>query len=445
MTEQPDEVARLRAEVDALRSQLADTEDGGQTETGARRTGWWRTPLVAVLVILGALMAPLSVVATWAHDEIGDTDRYVETVAPLADDPDVQAAIANLVTDQIMTRLSVDEVTTEALDALAKQSFVPPRAAPFLPALSAPLSSAIENFVHDTVSKVVQSSTFADAWATANREAHAQAVAVLTGKDTDQVDISDNAVSVNIASFVDAAKQLLIDRGFGLANRIPTINATFVLFQSDDIGKAQQWFSWLDTAARVLPILGLVLLASAVVVARDRRRALMAVGLSVAVALLLLGLILNLVRPVYLNAVPTDVLSTAAAGAIYDQLVMFIRTALRALLVIALALAITALLLAPSGAGAAIRTGTAQGLANLRERSGVERGPVSTFVATYRTFVRVTVVAIGALWYLALDHPTGGTALLIVILVVLGIIAVEVVGGPRRTDDTPADAGTPAT
>ena len=42
---------------------------------------------------LVALLAPLSIVASWAHDEISDTDRYVETVTPLASNPAVQKAI----------------------------------------------------------------------------------------------------------------------------------------------------------------------------------------------------------------------------------------------------------------------------------------------------------------------------------------------------------------
>ncbi|MFD1826243.1 hypothetical protein [Mumia zhuanghuii] len=443
MSANDEEVERLRAEVADLRQRLSDQPDATAAPDG--RSGWWRTPLVAVLVFLGALMAPLSVVATWAHDEIGDTDRYVETVAPLVSDPAVQDALTNLITDVIVTQLNIDAVTKEALDAVAQQDFVPPRAAPLLPALATPLTSAVEGFVRDTVDRVVRSETFEEAWVTANREAHGQAVAVLTGADTDQVEVTDNAVSINIATFVEAAKQLLVDRGFALAERIPEVNASFVLFQSDDIGKAQTWFSWLETASRVLPILGLVLLATAVFIARDRRHALFAVAISVAVAMVLLGLVLNLIRPLYLDAVPSDVLPADAAAVVYDQLVLFIRTALRAVLVIALALAVTAFLLAPTGAGAAIRTGIVGAAGRMRERSGISRGPVSTFVATYRTFARVAVVALGVLAYVSLDHPTGGNALVIVVLIVLGLLVVELVAGPRERKPAEQPASGPGT
>ncbi|WP_370618641.1 hypothetical protein [Mumia sp. Pv 4-285] len=442
-----DEVTRLRAEVAALREQVAVSGSATTPPPPTGRTGWWRTPLVAVLVVLGALMAPLSVVATWAHDEIGDTDRYVDTVAPLADDPAVQNAITDIITRNIVTRLNLDQATKDALSALSQQGFVPPRAAPLIPALASPLTNAVENFIHDTVARVVESDVFADAWVTANREAHAQAVAVLTGETRNGVEASDDALSINIAPFIDASKELLIDRGFQLAERIPTVNATFVLFQSKDIGTAQKWFAWLDTMARVLPILGLILLATAVMVARDRRRTVITASLAVAVSMLLLGLALNLVRPVYLDAVPADVLPPDAAAVIYDQLVLFVRTALRAILVVALAIAIAAFLMARTGAGATIRTGAAGALASLRERSGVRRGPVSTFVSTYRTFARMLVVALGALVYISIDHPTGSSALVIVVLVVLGIVVVELVAGPRRTDEvaTEGSADVPPT
>ncbi|WP_194896383.1 hypothetical protein [Catenulispora pinisilvae] len=47
----------------------------------------------ALLLALAALLAPLAVASVWMADEIGDTDRYVATVAPLATDPAVQNAV----------------------------------------------------------------------------------------------------------------------------------------------------------------------------------------------------------------------------------------------------------------------------------------------------------------------------------------------------------------
>ena len=79
------EAERLRAELQAMQDELAALKADGGDESAPGRTGWWRPVVVTVMVVVACLLAPLSVVATWAHDQIGDTDRYVETITPLDD------------------------------------------------------------------------------------------------------------------------------------------------------------------------------------------------------------------------------------------------------------------------------------------------------------------------------------------------------------------------
>jgi hypothetical protein len=260
-------------------------------------------------------------------------------------------------------------------------------------------------------------------------------VAVLTGDTRESVEISDGAVRINIGTFVASVKEILIDDGFSFASRIPEVNASFTVFQADNIGVGQKIFGWLDTLSRVLPILTLLLLIGAVMVARDRRKGLFAVGLAVAGSMVLLGLVLNLMRPVYLDAIPPDALPSDAAAAIYDQLVSFIRTSLRAVGIVFLALALAAFWFAPTGAGAAVRSGASSGLSRLRNRTGVDTGPVGRFLGAYRTFTRVTVVGIGTLVYLGLDHPTGGDALTIILVVVLVLVVLEFLASPAVGDE----------
>src|SRR5689334_24452350 len=54
-----------------------------------------------VLLVLTLLLAPLALVATWVHDQVADTDRYVQTVAPLASDPAVQGVVIDRVVAQV--------------------------------------------------------------------------------------------------------------------------------------------------------------------------------------------------------------------------------------------------------------------------------------------------------------------------------------------------------
>ena len=390
---------------------------------------------------MAALLAPIAVVAAWAHDEVSDTDRYVETITPLADDPAVQDAMVNRITQEIFTRLDVQAVTDGAVDALAEQG-LPPGAAATLTALSGTLASSIESFVTDKVRQFVESPEFADAWVAANREAHTQMVALLTGKDTDKVTVTDNAVQVNLAAVIDAVKARLVARGFELADRLPEVNATFTVFESADLTKAQTGFRLLSSLSRALPVLALLLAAAGVYVSRERRRALMYVGVAVAGSMLLLGAGLNAARAVYLDAVPPDQLSPAAAASIYDTLVEFIRLNLRAVLVVALAVAVGAWLSGRSSGAVATRGGIARGFAAVRgggDRVGLNTGPVGAWVHHYRTALRAVVIGGGVLVYVQAAHPTGAWTLKVLGVVVVLLLLVELLARPP--DETAAAAG----
>ena len=77
------EVARLREENAALRSSggLAPTDGSA----GPRSFAWVRSTAVVVLMALGFVLVPTAGVAVWTRNTLLNTDRYVETVAPLSD------------------------------------------------------------------------------------------------------------------------------------------------------------------------------------------------------------------------------------------------------------------------------------------------------------------------------------------------------------------------
>jgi hypothetical protein len=428
--------ARLQAEVTRLRAELE-----GRVRT-PRRRGWWRPVVAGVLVALAALMAPLSVLATWASGQIQDTDRYLATVAPLADDPDIQDAIAARIEQVVFSYLDLDAATDQLVEALDTPS-LPPEAAATLRALSGPLGTGVQGFVQERIVELVRSDAFATAWVEANRTAHTELVAALTGDTDGSVQIDRGAVSVNLAVLVNTVKAQLKDAGFGMAERIPEVDATFAIVQSDELGKVQTLLGLLDDLSLWLPVVGLGLLAAAVYIARDRWRTLVGAGLAVAASMLLLGATLNIVRPFYLDALPASS-SAAAAGVVYDQLVSFIRLALRGLLVVALTVAVVAWFNTSGGAGARARSGLGNALDAVRRRregAGVGTGRLGAVLAQYRGPVRVAVVGIVAFGYLAQDHPTGGTALALVLGAgVLLLLAELLAAGRGEPEDEPSVA-----
>ena len=141
------------------------------------------------------ILAPLSVVAVWTKNLVTDTDRYMATVAPLADDPAIQNAVADKITVQIFTHLDVVGITNQAVDALAERG-LPPLVATQLHARSEPLVSAVESFVRTEVGKVVASDAFSDAWLTANRLAHSALVAALTVQTGEGVTVENDTLDL---------------------------------------------------------------------------------------------------------------------------------------------------------------------------------------------------------------------------------------------------------
>ena len=450
------ELEQLRAEVATLRSQVAATpavaEPPPVVVPPRPRRQRWRSVVATLLIVIGCIMAPLSVVAVWTKNLVTDTDRYVATVAPLASDPAIQSAVADKVTAEIFARLDVVGVTNQAVDALAERG-LPPLVATQLHALSQPLANGVQSFVRDEVGKVVASDTFADAWLTANRAAHSALVAALTGQTGEGVTIANDTVSINLGPLIQEVKQRLIDRGFELASRIPDVNPSFVLVQSDYIAQARAAFNLLNAIGNWLPVVALVFLALGVYVAKGHRRALMGAGLGLAGSMLVLGLALAFFRMIYLNALPLGVLTRDAAAAFYDTLVRFLRLGLRTVLVFGLVIALAGFFTGRSVTAVRARAGVSKGIAWLRggaEQAGFRTGPVGSWVYTYKKVLWIAVIAIAALVLVFWDQPTGKVIVGITLGVLVALVIIEFLGRPpgpaavETADIETAEAASPA-
>jgi len=222
-----------------------------RTERARQR---WRTIVAAVCIVVACLLAPLSVVAVWTRNQVTNTDRYVATVSPLASDPAIQDAVADQITAQVLAYIDIQGLTTQAVEALASRGLSPEMATQ-LEAFAVPIANGVQSFTRNQVGKVVESDAFADAWVQANRVAHAELVAALTGEGGGAVTVENDTVRLNLAAFIETVKARLVESGFALAARIPEVNASFVLFQSADVTRARSAFNLLNTLGVWLPII----------------------------------------------------------------------------------------------------------------------------------------------------------------------------------------------
>ena len=434
-TEERAELERLRAEVADLRTQAAAAPAPSEPPlvvVAPRPRQRWRSLVATLLIVIGCILVPVAGVAVWTKNLVTDTDRYVTTVAPLARDPAIQSAVTDKITAEIFARLDVQGITNQAIDALAERG-VPPSVADPLHALSGPMASGVQGFVHTEVGKVVASDAFADAWVSANRAGHQAMVAALTGQTGQGVTIANDTVTINLGPFIQVVKQRLVERGFDLASRVPDVNPSFTVLQSEAIGKAQGAFSLLNALGNWLPVIALIFLALGVYVAKDHRRALLGAGLGLAAGMLALGLGIALVRMLYLDALPLGVLTRDAAASFYDTLVRFLRLGLRTVLVFGLIVALAGFLTGRSITAVRARAGLRRGIAWLRggaEKAGFRTGPVGAWVYTYKRVLRFAVLGIAALVLVFWNQPTGKVIIGITICVLVVLVIIEFLGRP---------------
>ncbi len=250
-----------------------------------------RGAFALALIVLGTLVAPLAAVAVWARNQVLDTNTYVSTVAPLASSTAIQSAVGSRVSNALVSRGVGPRARQEASQA---------------------------------VSAMLASDQFAQLWKEANRLAHEQVVAVLEGEGATRVRDGQVVLDLTaVAQRVYATLHRKDPRTFP-AKTLPRGGLSFEIFASQDLTKARRVVHGLDRLALLLPILALVLLALAVLVAWQRRITLSRAGLGLAIGLALLLAGLGVARHAYLNAVDSVVPRDAAADFV-DVLLRLLR------------------------------------------------------------------------------------------------------------------------
>ncbi len=431
-----EEIDRLRARVAELEAERAAAAEAGPGAQPSDRGSAWRSTAAGVLLTLACVLAPLSVASVWASTVLSDTDRYVETVAPIADDPDVQAAIADEVTVAIMENLDIDALTLEALGVLAEQDNMPPRVADALPALAVPLSQGIESFTHSQAERLLASPAFESVWDEVNRVAHTQVVTLLEGNEGGAVSAQDDTITLNLAPIIEQVKERLVAQGFELADRIPEIDRTFVLVESEAITSAQRGYVVLNALGAWLPFVAVGLFAGGVYAARNRRRALLRGSLGVVAAMVVLGAGLALARTFYVETTPAGILTAESAGNTFETLVRFLRSSLRAVAVLFLLLAVAAFVTGPSTGAVRARGSVQRGLGSVRgsaEAAGWQTGPVGDWIYAHRGALRITTFLAGGLALMFWSQPTVWVVVGVAAIVVLVLLVIELLGRPPAT------------
>ncbi|GGN21497.1 ribosomal protein L29 [Actinoplanes campanulatus] len=431
-----EEIERLRAEVAALRAQLEGERRRRPSRGGAIRRG-----VAAVLAVVAAFALVTSVVGLWAATTTLNTDRWVATVAPLPQDPKVNAAVAEYSTTEVFRVLDVEQRLRTVL----------PEQAAFV---AGPLTAQIREQVRKTVQNVLGSDRFQVIWVELNRQLHQKVVDVVEG-ESNVVTAREDSVQIDLLPLINQVLRQLSDQLptlFGKEITLPDLSsgaipenlrlrveealgvtlpadfATFTVYDSGQLWEVQQAVA---SAKRYLALFvagTILLLLAAFVVSPQRRRTAVQFGLWLVVAAVTVTVVLRAVRREILEAMPAGVYHDGVDAAM-TTVFRLLRERDVQLIVIGSAIALLAYLAGPGRFPVWLRHSaarwTAAGWRRVRAGSVVvaARGP--GFIARNLDPVRVGGLVVAILLALVLSSWT--SLLVIVVLLVAYEVAVTLI------------------
>lgn len=442
------EVARLEAENAALRETLetqpvlpAARLEGVPNAQSRRSWGW--TVLATALIVIGALLAPVAVVASWARVQLTDTDSFVAAYAPLADDPGVQAFVTDQTVDVIEQNIDIVALTSEVIDGITALG-TGPAATKALESLKGPAAQGIVSLVHSTVGSFVESDAFAQVWQEALRLSHTQLVATLQNDPDAAIAVgSDGSIGIQLGPIVERVKDVLLERGLTFAAQIPAIDRTVTIAQNSSLPTLQLFYGLAVAAGMWLPWIALLLLAAGVLVARRRVVALVwsAVALGIGMVVVIAGISIG--RVVFAGSVSPSLIPTSVAHAVFDSVSTAMRDTSVAVLVLAVVVAIVSWYSGPFAVPRRLRGFVGSGVTLARdaaERHGISTGRTGEWLYAQRALLRAAIAVVASAIVLLVRPLTPGLIIWTLVIAALAIMILELVQRPVSVQDSDGNA-----
>ena len=280
----------------------------------------FRFIIVSFLIVLGGALSVPAAIAVWQEREIQDEDAFVQNVQDVVNDEDVQVVLAARLTDRIMTRTDLQARISEGLANLEERA--DSDAARGLRLLAAPLTRLARETINRICLDILRSDAFDTILETAARAAH-KAVTAVIKNDKGLIEQNNGRVVLNLRPvIVQVVENLAGERAEAALMRVDIPEDAGIIVISEENDNAWLWklVRWIDDFNPVVPIIVALIFLLAIVVAKSRRRALIAIGATLAIVsgLMLLALAAP-VKELATTWPPTDEGKQAAEN-VYDIL-----------------------------------------------------------------------------------------------------------------------------
>jgi Short C-terminal domain len=215
-----------------------------------------RRRVVRGLVILGSILAFLSVFAIWTERQALNTDDWVSTSGRLLNNQTIRAAVGEYLVDQLYENVDVRKELEDIFPNDAKE-------------LAGPAAGGLRQVAGQGAEKALETSTAQELWEEANRTTHEQLLAVLENKK-EAVETDEGNVRLNLGSLLtNLAEQVGI--GESLAEKLPPDAAQIEILKSNELKTAQDIAIAIKGLALLLSILTFAAFGAAIYIARDGR------------------------------------------------------------------------------------------------------------------------------------------------------------------------------
>ena len=263
----------------------------------SRRAPRLRRWLAAILVVLAVVGLTTSALAQWSHSMIFDTETWVATVAPVAEDPAVRHAVGSFVADKTIALTDLERRIENALPSDAK-------------IVAAPLVDSLRSYLVREIDGLLATPTAQKIWLDVNRFVHQQLITALQDQNR-YVSVNRDDVRLDLLPLIAIALQRLsaeIPRLLGTDITLPQIDpgtapaqirsliesatgktlspdfGTVTLLKGSQGYEAKRLLSLFNTLLVVIWVVTALLIAAALVVSPRKRWTLLELGLGVLLA-----------------------------------------------------------------------------------------------------------------------------------------------------------------
>ena len=403
------------------------TSTPAQPKPAQRRIGV-RSIAAVIALILGLGLLPLGTVTYWGHRTVTDTERYLETMQPLAYDEDVQDSLSVFITDKIEEQIDPEALVNQLFAGLIEEY-------PSLKALVPIISGAVDSLIAQVVDRLVRSDQFKQLWDLANTAAQKSLMAILEGRDDGPVSLQGDEVVLDIGVLIDQVKQGLVDQGFSAAANInvPQADRQIVLLEAPQLAQIRTIYSFTSPVAAGLVYIAVLLLVLAVVLARRRPRMTAWAGGGAAVGGGLLVVGLGIGESLFVNTLEGTPFEKASQT-FYDQLLKFLYNGSYSLIVLGIIVMAVGLYLCGARWAVELRA-TVNNLAS-DIAGNIPAGPITSsgaWVAKNARWLRVAVAALFTIIVVIGNDLSVARTIwaALIALLLLGIIQVWAAAGRR--------------